>query len=305
MRIFFTGATGVIGTQTVPLLVGEGHDVTAVHITDDQATWLAEVGATPVAVDLFDAAAVAAAVDGMDVVIHMATAIPPQSKMPKRESWAMNDRLRTEATKNLVNGALAGGVGAFIQQSVAFAYADGATTWLDEDSPIEPVWDVMDTALFAESEVVRFTAAGGRGIVLRLASLYGPGKASEEYAAAVADRKLPIVGGGANYVSHIHSHDVATAIVAALQAPAGTYNIADDQPVTKRVELDALARTLGAPPPRTAPRWIARLMVGGAANMLTVSHRVSNRRFKDVTGWEPRFPSVLDGWASAVEPVAR
>ena len=300
MNIFFTGATGVIGRATIPGLIGAGHDVTAVARHPGDHEWLRRCGARPVEVDLFDPTAVIAAVDRHEVVVHMATSIPPQDKMSKRDAWMMNDRLRAVATPILVDAALALDVEAFIQQSITFVYADGGHRWLDEDSRVEPIWEVLHSALRAEDHVARFAGGGGRGVVLRFSSLYGPGRASQEYLAAVAARKLPTVGTGTNFVSHLHTSDAGTAVVAALDAPTGVFNVTDDTPVTKREELEALAETLGVKPPRRLPGWLARAVVGPATGLLTVSHRVSNQRFKQATAWTPRFESVIDGWHDAV-----
>ncbi len=298
--IFFTGGTGVIGRHAIPGLIGAGHRVTAIARHPDDRRWLQRLGGRPVEVDLFDRDAVSAAVDGHDVVVHMATSIPPQDQMTRRTAWSTNDRLRSEATANLVDAAVAHGVAAFVQQSITLVYADGGDRWLDEDSPVDPVWGVLDSALTAEDHVARFASNGGRGISLRFSSLYGPGRASREYAAAVAARKLPIIGSGANYGSHLHVADAGSAVVAAIGASTGVYNVTDDTPVTRRAELDALADVLGVKRPRSLPRWLARVVVGGAANLLSVSHRVSNERFRAATGWTPAFGSVIDGWRDVV-----
>jgi nucleoside-diphosphate-sugar epimerase len=300
MRIFFTGATGVVGRRAVPQLIRAGHQVTAVVRSDNDAAWATEIGAIPAAVDLFDRGAVSEAVSGHDGVIHFATAIPPQAKMTKRRSWRANDRLRTEATANLVDSALRHDAHTFVQESVTFSYADGSDRWLDEDSPIEPVWDSLDSALEAEREVGRFSTGSRRGVILRLSRLYGPGRTSAELMDAVAARKLPIVGTGDNLVSHLHVDDAASAIIAALDSPAGTYNVSDDEPVSSAEDLGLLASALAAPPPRRVPAWVAKALAGSAAGLLTVSHRVSNRRFRDVTGWAPVHPSVATGWSSVI-----
>lgn len=296
MRVLYTGATGVIGRQGIPHLLAVGHDVTAIARSNEDRRWLTELGALPIDLDLFDPSAVARAVDGVDAIVHMATAIPPQDKMTKRDSWEMNDQLRTHATRILVDAALRHGVPRFVQQSVSLVYGDNQDRWIGEDSPIEPVWAVLDSALNAERNVDYFTRQGGLGVNLRFSNLYGPGKTSADYIASVAARKLPIIGRGDNYVAHLHIADTATAIAAALTAPAGTYNVSDDTPVTKRNELNTLATAINARAPRSIPRWIAKSVVGPAAGLLTISHRVSNARFKDTTGWEPTFPSVLEGW---------
>lgn len=300
MKVLFTGATGVLGQASVPLLVADGHDVTGVARSSADPDRLAEAGARSIEADLFDAESVHQAMSGIDTVIHFATSIPPQSAMSKRSSWETNDRLRSTATELLVDAAIANGVERFIQQSVAFAYADGGDDWLDESSKIDPVWDVLESALVAESHVGRFRASGGTGVVLRLARLYGPGSASREFLEAVRNRSMPIVGGGDNYLSSIHSHDAATALAAAISAPDGTYNVADDGPMRSADNLTTLAAALSAPTPRRVPTWLARFAMGKATGMLTVSHRVSNRAFKSATGWQPAFPTAVEGWEQVV-----
>ena len=104
MRIFVAGATGVLGQPTVKLLVDAGHQVRGTARGEEKSQLLRSLGAEPVAVDLYDAAAVKEAVAGSEAVIHIATKIPPIMKMRSRGNWTENDRLRREATKNLVDG---------------------------------------------------------------------------------------------------------------------------------------------------------------------------------------------------------
>lgn len=301
MKTLFTGATGVLGRAAVPRLVEAGHDVIAVYRSPEDAAWLEETGAKPETVDLFDPDAIDHALAGVDTVVHFATAIPPMSKLAKRQSWEMNDRLRSEATGILVDTAIANDVSRFVQQSVTFAYRDGGEVWLDEDSKIEPGWEVIDSALDAEAHVDRFRTAGGTGVTLRLSRVYGPGKASGDFVAGVVDRKVPVVGTGDNYVSSIHVADVASALAAAMSAPDGTYNVSDDEPVTSAVHTDTLANLLDAPRPRRIPRLVARMAVGKAVTLLTTSQRVSNRRFREATDWKPALPSVREGWRDVVD----
>ena len=300
MRILFTGATGVIGRRAVPRLVEAGHEVVANVRSDTDRAWAESVGAAATTVDLFDSSAVTEVVADVDAVVHFATAIPRQRDMTHRRSWSTNDRLRTEATAHLVDAAIGSGVQVFVQESITFFYADGRERWLDEDSPIEPVWDILDSALAAEREVARFTEAGGRGVILRMASLYGPGRTSGELIGAVSARKLPIVGAGDNLVSYVHVDDAASALVAALVAPAGVYNVSDDEPVTSRESLEILASALGAPPPRRVPRSVARVGAGKASRLLSTSHRISNGRLRETTGWAPEHRSVIEGWPEVV-----
>jgi uncharacterized protein YbjT (DUF2867 family) len=93
MKIIVTGATGVIGRNAIPELVENGHEVVGFHRRDDGATWLRSVAARPRRVDLFDPDDLQRELRGADVVIHLATSIPPLAKMTKARHWDDNDRL--------------------------------------------------------------------------------------------------------------------------------------------------------------------------------------------------------------------
>ena len=57
------------------------------------------------------------------------------------------------------------------------------------------------------------------------------------------------------------------------------------------------AETFGLPKPWRFPAWTAKLMLGGPANYVMQSQRVSNKRFKEATGWAPQYASVREGFA--------
>src|SRR6266581_7788635 len=159
MRVFVAGGTGVLGRRAVPQLVAAGHDVTAAVRSDEKAVLVRAMGAHPVRVDLFDPAAVTDAVRGHEVVVNLATHIPPMSQMTRTSAWAENDRIRREVSRNLVDAALDAGATCYVQESIAFMYADGGDAWLDEDSPVDaPAY--VQCSLAAEAETRRFTEQG-------------------------------------------------------------------------------------------------------------------------------------------------
>ncbi|HSM60511.1 MAG TPA: NAD-dependent epimerase/dehydratase family protein, partial [Longimicrobiales bacterium] len=118
-RVFVAGGTGVLGRVLVPALVARGHEVVGLARTPVAARSLRILGATPVEASLFDLVGLARAVDGADVVIHAATAIPSGARMRRRSAWALNDRIRTEGTRTLAIAAGLSGAGLLLQQSVA------------------------------------------------------------------------------------------------------------------------------------------------------------------------------------------
>jgi nucleoside-diphosphate-sugar epimerase len=299
MKVFVAGATGVIGWRAVERLVAAGHEVTGVARSAEKAELLRGVGSTPVRLDLFDPAAVKEAVVGHDVVVNLTTHIPPLSRMAITRAWAENDRIRTEISRNLADAALAAGAGRYIQESIAFLYRDRGDEWIDEDTPIDSP-DYAASVAVAESQGARFTEAGGVGVVLRFGQFYGHDAGHTVDMVRFARRRIsPSLGPSDAYWPQIHLDDAGSAVVAALDAPAGTYNVIEDEPATRRESGAALAAALGVKPPRHVPAAVSRFG-GSKAAMMGRSERVSNQRFKAATDWKPAYPSVREGWPQVV-----
>src|SRR5215207_7600671 len=300
MRVFVAGGTGAVGSHTIPALVREGHSVAALARTPDKAAALIAQGATPVSVSLFDRSALTAVVTRHDVIVNLATAIPPMSRWMSTKAWRRNDRVRTEGSAAVVDAAVTAGVDRVVQESVSMLYRDHGARWVDEDAPIDP-YPMARANLAAETNVHRFSKAGGSSIILRFGWFYGPGAAHSEQLFALARRHVGfILGPLDSYVSSIHVADAGAAVAAALHAPTGTFNIVDDQPLTKRQYADAMARAAGT------AMWLrgpgkAALVFGDRLTSLTRSLRVSNARFRAVVGWAPCHPSAREGWIATAK----
>jgi nucleoside-diphosphate-sugar epimerase len=295
MKVFVTGGTGAIGRFAVPALHDAGHEVTALARSDEKAAWLERQGAHPVAVSLFDVDALTGAFAGHDAVVNLATAIPRAKDALKASAWEANTRIRTEGSTAVVDAALAAGVPRLVQESIGFTYVDGADTWQDESDPID-LPPGIDAVAVAEANAIRFTDAGRIGIVLRFGYFYGTGSAHTDVFIRLARRHVgPVAGRPQAYQSSIHLADAASAVVAALDGPAGIYNVVDDEPLTNEAYAKAVGAAVGKRPWVHFPGRLAGL-AGNKAEVLTRSHRVSNAKFKEATGWSPRYPSAREGW---------
>ena len=303
MRIFIAGATGVIGRRVVRRLAA-AHDVTAIARTQRRREELSRFGATPVQLDLFDAAAVERAVARHEVVINLATHIPPASRALLPGAWRQNDRIRRTASANLANAATAAGAQRFIQESFAPIYPDRGSEWIDEQTPVRPA-RYNRSVLDAEAAADRFTQDGRAGVVLRFAFFYGPdSEFTHDIIRYVRKGWVPPLGSPDAYISSVSHDDAAAAVIAALGVPAGVYNVVDDAPVTRREFYGSLSATLGVPPPRFLPVWLSRLM-GSMGETLGRSQRISNRKLRDASGWVPSLPSVRDGWPAVLLQTTR
>lgn len=303
MKVFVAGGTGAIGRHAVTALIAAGHTVIALARTPEKAAALTEQGATPLSVSIFDRLALTAAFTGHDAVVNLTSAIPPMTQFMRTTAWQNNDHVRMEGSSAIIDAALAAGVDRVVQESVSMIYPDRGAAWIDENVPTD-LFPMARANLAAEANANRFSAAGRTGIVLRFGWFYGPGAIHSEQFLALARRHICVVMGRANgYVSSIHVADAGAAVVAALRAPAGTFNIVDDEPLTKRAYADALATAA------QKSAWLripgrAALLLGERSTSLTRSLRISNKQFRRATGWAPRYPSAREGWiatATALE----
>lgn len=152
MRIFLAGATGVIGSRLVPLLLAAGHQVAAMTRS---ARSDRDEDVTVVVGDVFDRSRLMSAVADYrpDLVMHQLTSLPDDAADIAGYTDA-NARIRREGTDNLLAAARGAGVRRFIAQSVAWRLSGEAGAAVDH----------------LESAVLRFG-----GTVLRYGQFYGPG----------------------------------------------------------------------------------------------------------------------------------
>ena len=302
MRVFVTGGTGAIGSHAVPALVAAGHDVTAMARSDAKAAILRGQGANAAQVSLFDRAGLTAAFDGHDAVVNLASALPPPQRFMLKSAWSECTRIRTDGSATVVDAALATGVDRVVQESVAMIYRDGGDRWIDESWPVDH-YPIATGNHAAESSARRFAQSGRHAVILRFGLFYGSGAAHSEQLMGMARRHVAFQAGRSDsYMSSIHVADAAGAVVAALGCPAGTYNIVDDDPVTKKDNTEAMAAAVGASKWITGPGRLT-LLLGDRSTSMTRSLRVSNARFRATAAWKPRYVSVREGYRAMADRI--
>jgi 2-alkyl-3-oxoalkanoate reductase len=306
MRVFVTGASGAIGTPLVRQLIEAGHEVIGTHVSPASAERLWNAGAEPIALDLLDPEAVKRAVldAAPDAIVHQATALT-NAKFGRNldRTFAVTNRLRREGTDALLAAAREARVSRFAAQSFApYHYARQGGPVKTEDDPVDatPPAGMRETTAAMNYLDDRVTAAGG--VVLRYGGFYGAD--NDGLVEPVRKRQFPIVGDGGGYFSFIHVEDAAAATVLALERDAsGIYNIVDEEPAPVREWLPVLAQSLGAKPPRTFPRLLARLFAGEAAVVMgTEARGASNAKAKRELGFRLRYPSWRQGFVAAYSP---
>jgi nucleoside-diphosphate-sugar epimerase len=300
VKVFLTGGTGALGRYVVPALIERGHQLTVLARSADKAAQLERLGAAAARVDLFDAPNVADAFAGHDAVVNLATAIPPVRDMGLPGAWDMNSRIRRDGSAILVDAALRAGIERFVQESISYAYGGHGDDWIDETAP-QQTDALTESVAVAEANAQRFAAArpANVAVVLRFGWFYGAGSdQTEGLIEAARGPGGPELGRRDDWIGSLYLGDAASAVAASLFAPSGTYNVADE-PVTWGTYADALADAVGDAPWRRAEERSA-VVFGERYGALYQSQRVSNRRFREATGWEPRYRSVREGYAAVV-----
>ena len=158
--------------------------------------------------DLFDPDAVTRAMRGVEAVVHLATRILPLDQVAHPEVWHENDRLRIEASRILVDAALRVGAAVYVQPTVTFVYP---ATWSGGRGLAHVGGGPCARRSSPRRRRSGSHAFGGRGVVLRLGLLDGPGTGND----------APNTTFGAT----LHTADAGRALLAALTLASGTYNV--------------------------------------------------------------------------------
>jgi nucleoside-diphosphate-sugar epimerase len=300
MDVFVAGATGVIGSRLVPLLVQAGHTVTGMSRSNERATALTHVGARGVVADVYDREALQKVLASVrpEVVVDQLGDRPRAIAPDGAAQFSALDRMRVEGTRNLMDAAVAAGARRFIAQSYAHIYSASGEWVKSEGDPLDLGDGVSEVRrrtveAIAALEEITLDTPGVEGVALRYGALYGPGTAyapDGEVARLVRQRHYPIVGDGRGMTSFINVDDAAAAVMHVLEGPTGVFNICDDSPAHLSEWAPVYAKLLGAPTPRHVPALVIRTL--GRQHLVyraTVQRGASNARARRWLSYQPCF----------------
>jgi nucleoside-diphosphate-sugar epimerase len=295
MKVFVAGASGAIGQPLVAELIRQGHTVTGMTHSDAGAERLRKAGAAVAQVSALDEAGVQDALwrSSAEVVIDELTALPRHPSQ-MAEAAAGDRKLRLEGGGNLFRAAVGGGVRRYIQQSTGFFLKAGSGLADETESlAIDASPQVAAAAqTYTQLESRLFSDAKIEGVTMRYGFFYGPNTWYHPDGASadqVRKQEMPIIGRGQGVWSWVHIDDAALATVAALTAPAGVYNIADNDPSPVSVWLPAFARFVGAPvPPHVTEEQALTAAGEDAIYYQTRLRGASNKKAKETLHFTPR-----------------
>jgi nucleoside-diphosphate-sugar epimerase len=278
MKIAIVGASGVLGQQLVPRLLGSGHSVVALARNPEKLS-IRSSKLNKVPIDLLSTHAESeldGALHGCDAAIHIATAIP-QNPMLKG-AWDDNTRIRTEGTRMLLAACRRHEVRRYLQQSIVLAYPDCGEREIVEAEPLdrgETRKMIAGPVIEMEQQITELPNTELEWCILRCGSFLGEGTFEQAAIARLLSQQSPTVRGGQHFLSLVHVVDVAEAFLVALERarPESVYNVCAPA-LRQRDYLAELARRVGAAPP------------GDVDSGMAISHRCSAAAIKRDLGWQ-------------------
>lgn len=162
-------------------------------------------------------------------------------------------------------------------------YGDAGGAWVDEGAPLVGRRGERMAADRA------WGAMGAR--VLRLPGIYGPGRSALDRVATGRAHRIDLPD---QVFSRVHVDDIASGVAAALGAPPGAYNLADDAPCGQNAVIEFAAALLGMVPPPLQTMDEAGLSPM-ARGFYAENRRVANGKAKRLLGWRPAYPDYRAG----------
>jgi ornithine--oxo-acid transaminase len=308
-----TGATGFVGGRLAQRLAGEGRPVRCLVRSSSDTSRLDGLDVELAVGDLTSTRSLARAVDGCDYVFHCGALV---------SDWATTEEIaqtNVRGTRSLLEASVDASVRRFVHFSTTDIYG------YPGDAAIEETYAggrfrnwYAETKLKAEGEVRRVEKAHDLDVViLRPATVYGPGSIEVvgAIARAIRARNMLLVDGGRAIAGLCYVDNLLDAAVLALgheAAPGHAFNVTDGLDVTWREFTDGLADGLGCSKVRwSLPYWMANgvgfslehgyrlarrttglraapLLSRQAVHVLGNNQDFSNRRARELLGWEPR-----------------
>jgi nucleoside-diphosphate-sugar epimerase len=230
------------------------------------ATALAEAGVEVCSFDLGNGALFGEALRGVDRVLHCAARTGP---------WGPDDeyqRVNVHGLELLVRAALAAGVRRFVHVSSITVHGNDVRGEADEDSPMRAEPNPYSRSKVAGERLLARLIREERApvTIVRPGWIYGPRDHSSfaRIVRRVESGQMITLGSGTNHVPLIYARDAAEGVVLAGEAPHAegrSYLLVNDEPVTQRQFIGAVAGELGAPTPTRRVPYELALMLGALA----------------------------------------
>jgi nucleoside-diphosphate-sugar epimerase len=245
MEILITGGNGLLGRHLIPVLRERGDTVRVLALPGENTSWLEERGVAVFRGDVRMPDTLTAPLIDAEGVLHLAGMMGLW--LPMKDYRDVN----VTGTENVCKAALAAGVRRIVHISSWTVYGMNLGRPAREDFLLRPFpepyavskaeGDLAVQRMIAEDDLP--------AVILRPGTFFGPGDQLHfgRMADRVRDGKGVIVGRGDNALPFAFVTDIVAGIVLALDcehAVGQAYNVTNDEPLTQREFLAAIAEEL-------------------------------------------------------------
>lgn len=255
MRIYLTGGTGFVGSHVAEIARCRGYEIRALARPAADTGHLESIGAQIVRGDLKDPRSLRAGLEGCDLVIHAVAKVADWGR------WKDYYEQTVLASRHLYNAAVDAGVPRAMYVSSVAVYGKVAPIRRVVDEAMGPIplhrmprWYYYGRAKsLAETLAMEYNAAGLLKMsVIRPGWIYGPRDRNSlpRLFRAFEQGTVRCIGRGSNALTLTYVSDVAQAVLLAAleeEAVGKAFNVCNDEQISQRQYLDALADMFGVP----------------------------------------------------------
>lgn len=274
-KVIITGANGFIGRHLTAAQLALDRNVVAI---DQQVSNLDSISHNPmltiIQADICDATAMSEAMNGADIVFHLAAA-HLEVTAPDAYYRAIN----VDALENLLQISEAAGVQRFVHCSTVGVYGPISSLPADETSPCSPDIAYEITKLNGESLVRKAADKGSLStIIIRPSWVYGPGcPRTLKLLRSIASKKFFFVGSGTNMRHPLYIGDLLQGFERAAThrvMPGNTFIIAGPEAISVRELVQVASKALGVHyNPVTVPKTPVAIACTILERIFTALHR--------------------------------
>jgi nucleoside-diphosphate-sugar epimerase len=276
MEILITGGNGLLGHHLVSALQARGDDVRVLALPAEDVSWLQKRDVAVHRGDIRFPDTLIAPMRRVDAVLHLAGMMGVWR--PLADYRAVN----VTGTENVCAAALSAGVRRIVHVSSWTVYGMALGQPAREDFPFNPFKEPYALTKAEGDRVVQRMIAEHDlpAVIIRPGTFFGPddrlhfGRIADRVA---ADRAV-VVGSGENALPFVYVSDVVQGLLLGLDcqnAIGEAYNITTDRPLSQLQLLRAIARAIGAGPPRVFVPYRALYAGAFAAERVAALARLS------------------------------
>ncbi len=222
MKVLVTGGAGFIGSNLIALLLKEGHEVRVIdnlssgHI-ENISQYIVNKDVEFIGGDIRDKVAISKALDGVEVVYHMAASVGRQRSI---DNPVLDSTINLIGTVNILEGMRGHNVNKIVYSSSAAIFGELEKPSIDEnhvqnaDSPYGVSKLAAEKMILAYSGIHNIT-----GICLRYFNIYGKNQRFDAYGNVIPifakriydNNRITIYGDGEQTRDFVNVSDVAKA----------------------------------------------------------------------------------------------